>query len=227
MPTTFRNGILAIISGISLVLICYQWIDKPVAYWSYAYHLNQFFIFKWLTHIPEAFIASMGIIYPLLIIRFCYSKWTHYDKILLAAGNSLAIAYFVHGPLKFVFGRYWPLTWVNNNPSLLRDNAYGFNCFHHGVAYESFPSGHETATVAVLTILWIAFPSLRWLAILLSVLVAVGLLGMNYHFVGDIIAGGFLGALTAYYTAKISGIEAVNNLAWVSNRSLAWVTNEK
>lgn len=206
MPKALRNGILAIISGLILVFVCYQWIDKPVVYWSYDHHLNQFLIFNWLTHIPEAFIASMVIIYPLLVIRFCCGRWTDHDKILLAASNSLALAYFFHGPLKFVFGRYWPNTWINNNPSLLQNHVYGFNWCHHGTFYESFPSGHETATVAVMAVIWIAYPGLRWLSIVVSLLVAVGLMGMYYHFVGDIIAGAFLGSITAYYTTIISGL---------------------
>ena len=171
MPKAIRNGILALISCIFLVVICYEWVDKPVVYWTVSHHLSEFSVFKWFTHIPEAFIALTGIIYPILIIRFCYQRWTHYDKVLLAAVNSLAIAYFIRGPMKYVFGRYWPATWINNNLSLLHDNAYGFNWFHHGGAFESFPSGHETATVAVMAILWITCPKLRWLAILVSLVV--------------------------------------------------------
>jgi hypothetical protein len=31
--------------------------------------------------------------------------------------------------------------------------------------------------------------------------VAIGLIGMNYHFVGDVIGGSFVGALVGVYTA--------------------------
>lgn len=207
MPREIRNGVLAVISCILLVVICYEWVDKSIVFWCYNHHLEELSIFKLFTHIPEVFIAFTGIIYPMLIIRFCSRRWTDKDKILLAATNSLAIAYFIHSPMKFVFGRYWPATWTNNNLSLLHDNAYSFNWFHHGTAFESFPSGHETATVAVMAILWTTCPKLRWLAVLVSVLVGVGLIGMHYHFLSDIIAGGFLGGITAYYTASISGLK--------------------
>lgn len=208
MPKEIRNGILAFIGCVLLVFICYEWIDKPVFYWVYSHHLNQIALLKWFTHIPEAFIASLGIIYPLLVIRFCYGKWTTKDKIILATSNSLAIAYFLRGPLKFVFGRYWPISWIDNNPSLLGNNAYGFKWFHNSTAYQAFPSGHETATVAVMALIWIVYPKLRWVSVMVSLIVAIGLIGMCYHFVGDVIAGGFLGALTAYYTAKISRINS-------------------
>ena len=57
--------------------------------------------------------------------------------------------------LKFVFGRTWPETWVNNNPSFIRDGVYGFNWFHGGAGYASFPSGHMSVTCALAAVLWI------------------------------------------------------------------------
>lgn len=206
MKNALRNGIYTLLLSIILITACYWWVDKSITFWVYSHHVYSFLIFKWLTHIPEIFIALTISIYPVLVIRFCYGKWSYKDQVILAACNSLAIAYFIRGPMKFVFARYWPATWVNSNLSLLRDNAYGFNWFHRGVAYESFPSGHETATVAVMAILWIAYPKLRWLAFLISFAVAIGLIGMNYHFISDVIAGGVLGGLTAYYTTIISGL---------------------
>jgi membrane-associated phospholipid phosphatase len=103
--------------------------------------------------------------------------------------------------LKFLFGRYWPETWVDDNPSLIGDGAYGFHPFHFGPAYGSFPSGHTARTVAVASVLWAAYPRWRlaWTAVAASV--AVGRVGMNYHFVGDTIGGAFLGALTGMYAA--------------------------
>ena len=38
--------------------------------------------------------------------------------------------------------------------------------------------------------------------------VAVGLLGMDYHFVGDVIAGGFVGGIVGTYTARCARIAA-------------------
>lgn len=87
--------------------------------------------------------------------------------------------------------------------SILRDHAYGFHFFHSGVAYQSFPSGHTTVAVAAMTAIWIAFPRLIWrgLAVLVIAAVVIGLLGENYHFLGDCIAGGWLGATVAIYVA--------------------------
>ena len=63
--------------------------------------------------------------------------------------------------LKLVFGRTWPDTFRDNNPSFLHDGVYGFNFFHGGHAYASFPSGHTAVTCAVISVLWIYYPAWR------------------------------------------------------------------
>jgi membrane-associated phospholipid phosphatase len=64
---------------------------------------------------------------------------------------------------------------------------------HGGAAYQSFPSGHMAATCAVVSVLWIWYPRLRWLVTIAGIAVGVGLIGANYHFLSDVIAGAFIG----------------------------------
>jgi membrane-associated phospholipid phosphatase len=103
--------------------------------------------------------------------------------------------------LKFLFGRYWPETWIDNNPSLIGNNAYGFHPFSFGSAYGSFPSGHTARLFAVLWVVQVAYPAWRWVCGLVATMVIIGLLGMDYHFVGDIIGGVILGTLVGAYAA--------------------------
>ena len=84
--------------------------------------------------------------------------------------------------------------------------GYGFHPFHSGAAYRSFPSGHTARTLAVAAVIWIICPRWRWACVAASVAVSVGLLGMNYHFVGDVIAGGFVGGIVGTYTAYGCGL---------------------
>lgn len=207
MPSAIRNGIIALLIGSVLVVLAYFYVDRQVAFWANDHAIYHYRFLITLTRIPEVFTAAILVIYPVLVIRFCYGHFSRTDRVWLAAANSVAIATFIHTPLKIVFGRYWPATWINHNPSLLRDHVYGFHWFHFGARFASFPSGHTTVTVAAMTVIWIAYPAWRWLAALIAVAVPIGLVGMNYHFVGDVIGGGFLGALTACYTTKIMGIE--------------------
>ena len=131
----------------------------------------------------------------------------------LNIANSVAISVFMKDALKFMFGRYWPNTWSNNNPSLLHDHAYGFHYFHSGVAYQSFPSGHTTIVVAAATAIWLTYPRgpWRWLALVGALAVIIGLLAENYHFLGDCIAGAWVGAITAIYVTAYKQTKEVIN----------------
>jgi membrane-associated phospholipid phosphatase len=92
---------------------------------------------------------------------------------------------------------------VQNNPSFIHDGAYGFNLFHGGLGYASFPSGHMAATCAVVSVLWIMVPKWRPFYALIVLAVAAGLVGANYHFLSDVIAGGFVGASTGWMTVAL------------------------
>lgn len=128
-------------------------------------------------------------------------------RVLLALSVSIILADQFRESLSYVFGRYWPETWINNNPSLIENGAYGFHFFHEGSAYGSFPSGHAARIVALAAVIWIACPKWRWACIAASLAVCIGLLGMNYHFVGDVIAGAVVGGIVGAYTNAFCTIE--------------------
>jgi membrane-associated phospholipid phosphatase len=108
------------------------------------------------------------------------------------------VAEAVKNQLKFAFGRTWPETWVRNNRSFIRDDVFGFFPFHGGPGYASFPSGHMTAICSVMAGMWICYPRYRLVYALCVAAVAVGLVGADFHFVSDVIAGAFLGALIGW-----------------------------
>jgi membrane-associated phospholipid phosphatase len=109
----------------------------------------------------------------------------------------------IKNQLKFIFGRLWPETWVLNNPSFIRDGAYEFDLFHGGAGYASFPSGHTSMTCAVISVLCILHPKLRALYLLVVLAITVSLIGANYHFLSDIIAGAFVGISTGWMATAL------------------------
>jgi membrane-associated phospholipid phosphatase len=205
-PALLMNGVLALLLGTLLVMVCYYYVDKPVAFWVHDNHFRQYLPLKYLTFIPNIVAAAVPIIYISFIILYALGINRYFMRVMLALANSIVITIFLKIISKIIFGRYWPETWISKNPSLIKNNAYGFHFFKMGNAYGSFPSGHTSVIVAAITILWFAYPKLRLLWTLFVLLVMVGLVGRNDHFVGDTIGGLFLGGLTAYYTATISNI---------------------
>lgn len=187
-----------------VVVICYFYIDKQVVIWISQHNFRSSKTLKYLSQIPELFIAVVPIFYLYVVIRFSFDRWTKLDQRLLKFANVIAVTQFLKEFFKFVFGRYWPATWESNNPSFVKDHLYGFHFFHNGEKYKSFPSGHAATLVAGLTILWFIFPRLRILYVLIFILSTLSILLFNYHFVSDVIAGSVLGFLTAIYTAELS-----------------------
>jgi membrane-associated phospholipid phosphatase len=55
----------------------------------------------------------------------------------------------------------------------------------------------------VISILWLARPRWRWLYGLASGAVCAALVVLNFHFVGDVIAGAMLGCATGLYTTRV------------------------
>jgi membrane-associated phospholipid phosphatase len=188
---------------IAAVVVSYLWIDRPIAFFSYSHRAFHWF-FVDLTLIPEP-LPGLA-----LILFFALALWALVAKpgskiytVLLTCSISSIVAEAAKSQLKYIFGRTWPETFVNNNPSLISNNAYGFNFFHGGGGYASFPSGHMTAICAVVSVLWIYYPKFRALYALVVAAVAIGLLGADYHFLSDIIAGSLLGTVTGWLTVVL------------------------
>ncbi len=56
---------------------------------------------------------------------------------------------------------------------------------------------------AVLSVLWICYPRFRVLYVLAALAVIAGLVGANFHFLGDTIAGAFLGSTIGWITVTL------------------------
>ena len=201
-----RKSTVALLLGAALVAICYFFVDRPVAFWVHDHRFPDENLLKWLTYPPPILQAWTPVALVALMIRRAWGPFFRWERVLLTACVSLVLADQFKDTLAYIFGRYWPETWIDNNPSLIQNGAYGFHPFHGGSAYRSFPSGHAARTLAVASIVWITYPGWRWACVLASVAVAIGLVGMDYHFVGDVIAGGFIGAIVGVYATYIAGL---------------------
>jgi membrane-associated phospholipid phosphatase len=188
-----RYWSLGLLGTAIAVVVCYLWLDRPIAHLAHD-HIQQYRLFEKITLIPEGLVPLAAVVFVIVGLRgLIKRRLTRFQTVLLLSGVSLAAAVAIKNLLKYAFGRPWPETWTHNNPSLIRDNVFGFFPFHGGYGYESFPSGHMTAICTVMTVLWICYPRYRPVYGLCMAAVAIGLVGANFHFLSDVIAGGFLG----------------------------------
>jgi membrane-associated phospholipid phosphatase len=187
----------------ALVVLSYLFLDRQVASGLRPYtHGAQLFV--WMTYIVNPLIPLASIAAAFIGARaLVRGSLTPGETLILRICCALLVAYVLKDQLKYLFGRTWPETWINNNPSFFGDGTYGFFPLHGGAGYASFPSGHTTLIATVAGALWSLVPKLRWLGVALVLAVAAGLLGADYHWLSDIIAGGMLGVTTGLVAANI------------------------
>ena len=180
------------------VVISYYWLDRPIALFIHdQLPRRSRVLLEPVTYIPNPLIWVATITFLALGIRSLAGRLlSKMQTAILLCSISLMLGETIKSELKFVFGRTWPDTWHQNNPSFIRDGIYGFNWFHAGDAYQSFPSGHITAVCTVASVLWIYYPRLRPIYLIVTLAVLVGLVGTNFHFLSDTIAGIFVGVST-------------------------------
>jgi membrane-associated phospholipid phosphatase len=212
-PDDFRGllqrSLAALAACVVLVVVCYLWVDRPVAFYVHDHQVESFRVFKWLTYPPPLVQTWSPLVLALLAVRLAWGPLARWQKTLAVACLSLIVADQFRSSLGDVCGRYWPETWFDNNPSLIGTGTYGFHPFESGDDIGSFPSGHASRILAFAMVWWIAMPRGRglWIAVCLPMLVS--LVAMNYHFVGDVLAGGCLGGIVGAYAARIANLEAL------------------
>jgi membrane-associated phospholipid phosphatase len=185
------------------VVIAYLWLDRVIALFAQG-RLVQHDTYAQLTHIPDPFMPLAIVIFVSVgLLALSGRPLAKIPATALLCSVSVIVAEATKNQLKFVFGRTWPDTWIQNNPSFIHDGVYGFNPFHGGPGYMSFPSGHLSQTCAVISVLWIIYPKWRALYALVVLAVVVGLVGANYHFLSDIIAGAFVGISTGWMVTAL------------------------
>jgi membrane-associated phospholipid phosphatase len=194
--------------GILAVVICYFWIDRPVAFYVHDHQVNKIDAFKWLTYPPPIVQAWSPLVLTLLVIRRAWGPWARWQKALMAACVSLIVADQFRASLGDVCGRYWPETWFDHNPSLIGTGTFGFHPLARGDDVGSFPSGHAARIVGFAGVWWLAMPRGRVLWIFVCLPMLASLVAMNYHFVGDVVAGSVLGGVVAIWATNLAHLQA-------------------
>lgn len=200
-----RRTLWAVAVVATAVVLCYFFVDRPVAFFVHRHQLDHCEQFRWLTEPPPVVQLWSPLVLAALAVRRAFGPWRRWQHALLLACVSLIVADQARESLGDVCGRYWPETWHDDNPSLIGTGAYGFHPFVTGDDVGSFPSGHAARIAAFFAAFWIAYPRRRWLWFAVAAPMLVALVAMNYHFVGDVIAGSVLGAIVGAYALTIAG----------------------
>ena len=195
----FRRWLLGLALCAGVVTLCVAYVDRQVADFVFT-HLSHKDLYRKLVRLPDPLLWAVMLAVVILLVAGCRAiagrGLDAWKKAPLLCSWALVWALAAVTVLKLAFGRTWPGAYTEYG-------VYGFNPFHGGDDYQSFPSGITAGAASILAVLWILMPRLRVVWGLGLAVVAVGLVMTNSHFVGDVIGGGFLGATTGWMSVVL------------------------
>jgi membrane-associated phospholipid phosphatase len=175
--------------AVLVIVISYLFIDLPVARFFHALSQETRNVFEWITKagVSTAYlVVSFGLF---IFFRWIRGNRRHSDRALLFF-TSIALSGIVTNIIKFMVGRLRPKMFFERG-------LYGFEPFHIGYEFNSLPSGHVTTVFAIATTCSIFWPKYRIPLYLFAAIVAVSRLVLTAHYLGDVLAGAFIGTMTA------------------------------
>ena len=199
---------MVLLVAVAALIVCVLFVDRPLALWVHERGIDQSPFLRWITLVPPVVQAWSPLAIALLLVRRAWGPFRPWERAIFAAAVAIIVAEQVTESLRPAFGRSWPKTWIDNNPALIPGGVYAFHPFDASVADGDCPSGHSARTLSVVAVAWMAWPSwpARVIGAVTAILVVVALVGMDYHFLGDCVLGGTLGALVGVAAAEVAGV---------------------
>lgn len=192
----FRQWCLLLIAAMIMVAVCIRWLDLPIAlvFLSNTKRFNEVG-----TALGSAVLVSgeMVVIVTLAIVRMAKGNLPAFAKYVFVACCTSLCAFVINDyVLKLLFGRRPPSVLFHAHPN------HVFN-FFKGNQYSSFPSGHMViATAFGLALIRLEPRALPVVVILLCTGAAALIIG-DWHFVGDVIAGAFVGGTAGFMGGEL------------------------
>jgi len=184
-----------------LVALSCFFLDEPIALFVDRMIRTQSLLSRYTENIPDLLLpavllisAAMWISYFSRVRRGIRNDQTRFFQL---AGSALPLAYVIKAILKHVFGRIDTRAWLEN------PTGNTFHWFHGGGNYSGFPSGHMTVFTSLAIACWIFFPRYRAACLFFILLLGVSLIATDYHFLSDVIAGGYLGLVVIAGTHRV------------------------
>jgi membrane-associated phospholipid phosphatase len=174
-----------------LVAFSAEFLDARIALWFDRLLRSDPLLSRFTSRIPDLLLPAVlvlsGAMWAMYLRRVRRGSRDEKTRFFLLSGTAMPVAFVTKQMLKYVFGRMNTRAWLENPEDL------SFHWFQGGGVYSGFPSGHMAVFATLAAACWFFFPKYR--AASLAVLIALGfaLLATDYHFLSDVIAGGYLG----------------------------------
>ena len=191
----FKQFFLISTAALLSTVLSVLYLDRPIALFMHNSGLDGLLQLRYITEDLPYIIAFIVLI--IMVLNKNFTSWRQRITTIIYFYLSLYVTMWIKYLLKILFGRYWPKTWIHNNLSLINNNIYGFNFFHGSAMIGAFPSGHSAYTAFCIMWLIMLLPRSRIGFIVIGMMVPISLIILDYHFLGECLAGIFLGGIFA------------------------------
>ncbi len=207
LAAPLRRWLTLFAGGTAAVVVSMLYIDRPVASYM-SEHTRPLGLLRWTVELHRwADEASLVIIVCCALLAAAapqHRPRSHgLTATLFLTACTVIMTRAIKDQLQLAFGRTWPETWVDDNPSFIRDQVFRFDFFRGGEAYSSFPSGTTATITAMFAVMWFWYPRGRPLYATVIGLVVATLITSDFHFVSDILAGGFIGMSAGWFAIRM------------------------
>jgi membrane-associated phospholipid phosphatase len=191
-----------------LVFVSIQWWDLPLADWiADNLHMRGLEIRR--LNVPDLlFMFASALTIASWLAYLWLSRSGVPEKYLIACrltGTTLPAAVAVKSVLKWIFGRTETRAWLAD------PDSYGFHWLAGNNGFNGFPSGHMLVLTPLFLILWNYYPRYRLYYGVMWIGLAIALLMTEYHFLSDVMAGGYAGAIVYFAIDRWLGSSAGNS----------------
>jgi len=187
---TARKCLVVTVSSAIFVAVCIVWTDYPLAS-LIDRTLVRHHITTTKINIPDLLLPGCIALVIIAWASYCFCKLTgrfpSVVRLALSIGTVTPCVYVVKEIAQHFFGRVYP------RAILLHPQLQQFRFFHENFVRGGFPSGHMMVITPLLLMLCGFSPKLRLIWIGLGLALGAALIATNYHFLGDVIAGAYLG----------------------------------
>lgn len=205
-----KQFILSFILVGAFCVISYFFFDQPIALFMASLShsdisLSSFNITDNLTNI--AYFATLIIMAVYVLFRF-FNIQNRFIEVSGVLCLGVVTAFFIKNQIQLIFGRISPRYGSYEELNFVRKKTlYGFHFMQQG----SFPSGHMVIFTCLFLLFSFYYPKVRKFCYLLLAILAFLLVYDNYHFLSDVVAGTYLGAIIALALKFLLKIKPMNS----------------
>ena len=175
----------------ALVVLCARFLDAGIALGFRDLLRSDPQLWGYTSRIPDLLLPTVlvlsGVLWAMYLRRVRRGHRDEKTRFFLLSGTAMPVAFVAKAALKLLFGR------MNTRVWLAKGGDLSFHWFHGGGEYGSFPSGHMAVFTALAAASWLLFPKYRAASLAAITALGVALVATDYHYLSDVIAGGYLG----------------------------------